>query len=162
MDSPVGAQAFQVYQDAIALLAQIEESPTGYSTDPRLGQIMIEPWYGEVRAYINELRLKREVVKGPYSFSKFRLDDVTSDGRIIFTDCQTNGQEIYSATTGAAVTNSGTSRIAEQIVVYHPSQSSGRSPIENGHSWSSTRVRRIGHPTFVAGDRHDPRTSSNP
>jgi hypothetical protein len=107
----------------MALLAQIEESPTGYSTDPRLGQIMIEPWYGEVRAFIDQLRLKRQVAKGPYSFSRFRLDDVTPDGRIIFTDCQTNSQEIYNATTGVAVTNSGTSQIAEQIVVYHPSQS---------------------------------------
>jgi hypothetical protein len=123
IDSPIGAQAFQVYQHAVALLSQIEESPTGYSTDPRLGQIMIDPWYGEVRAFIDQLRLKRQVVKGPYSYAKFRLDDVTPDGRIIFTDCETNSQEIYNATTGAAVTNSRTTEIPEQVVVYHPSQS---------------------------------------
>jgi hypothetical protein len=123
IDTPVGAQAFQVYQQAFALLIQIEGDPRGSATDPRLGDIMIDPWYAEVRAGINQLRLKREVVKGPYSFSKFRLDDVTPDGRVIFTDCQTNSQEIYSSATGAAVTNSGTGEIHEQIVVYHPTQS---------------------------------------
>jgi hypothetical protein len=117
----VGAKAFSVYQHAFALISQIAASPTGASTDPRLAQVLIDPWYAQVRAQINQLRLKNEVVKGPYSFSKFELDNVMSDGRVIFTDCQTNGQAVYSAKTGAVVGNSGTSRIPEQVVVYHPS-----------------------------------------
>ena len=120
IDSPIGAQAFRVYQQAFALLTQIEESPTGYSTDPRLGQIMIDPWYGEVRAGIDQLRLKSEVVKGTYGFSKFRLDDVTPDGRIIFTDCEVQNEDLYNAHTGAQLTHYGSQQTPEQVVVYHP------------------------------------------
>jgi hypothetical protein len=117
----VGVRAFSVYQQAFALISQIAASPTGASTDPRLAHVLIDPWYAQIRAQINQLRLKNELVKGPYSFSNFKLDDVMSDGRVIFTDCQTNGQAVYSARTGALVRNSGTSRIPEQVVVYHPS-----------------------------------------
>ena len=123
IDSPIGAKAFRVYQQAFALLTQIEESPTGFSTDPRLGQIMIDPWYGEVRAGIDELRLRDEVVKGTYGFSKFRLDDVTSDGRIIFADCEIQNEDLYNARTGARLTQYGSQRTPEQVVLYHPSVS---------------------------------------
>jgi hypothetical protein len=113
----VGQQAFSTYQQAFVLLNQLEASPTGRSTDPRLGQLMLDPWYGEVRAGLDELRLKSEVVKGPYSFSKFQLQQVTADGRVVFTDCQTNGQERYDSRTGARVTNTGVGEISEQVVV---------------------------------------------
>ena len=120
IDSPIGAQAFRVYQQAFALLDSIEKSPRGVSTDPRLAQIMIDPWYGEVRVGIDQLRLKSEVAKGTYGFSKFRLNDVTPDGRIIFTDCEVQNEDLYSAKTGAQLTHYGSQQTPEQIVVYHP------------------------------------------
>jgi hypothetical protein len=121
----VGQQAFTAYQHAFAAISQIAADPNGRSTDPRLAQLLMNPWYGQVVQEINLYRLRNEVVKGAYSFSKFELDDVTSDGRVIFTDCQTNGQTVYSSKTGAPLSNTGTARIPEQVVVYHPSPTSG-------------------------------------
>jgi hypothetical protein len=117
----VGQQAFAAYQHAFAVIAQIEGSPTGRSTDPRLKQILVKPWYSQIIQEINLYRLRSQVVRGPYSFSNFQLDDVTPDGRVIFTDCQTNGQALYNATTGSLVGNSGAARLPEQVVIYHPS-----------------------------------------
>lgn len=117
----VGPQAFAAYQHAFGVIAEIEESPTGRSTDPRLKAVLIDPWFSQVVDEVNLYRLRDEVVRGPYSFSNFHLDQVTSDGRVIFTDCQTNGQAVYSAKTGALVGNDSTARLPEQVVVFHPS-----------------------------------------
>jgi hypothetical protein len=114
----IGQQAFQAYRQALAVVAEIAESPTGRSTDPRLRAVLIDPFYSEVVQEINLYRLRNQVVRGSYSISNFRLDAVTADGRVIFTDCQTNSQALYSATTGALVGNGGTSEIPEQVVVY--------------------------------------------
>jgi hypothetical protein len=84
---------------------------------------MIDPWYAEVRAGIDQQRLKSEVVKGTYGFSKFRLNDVTPDGRIIFTDCEVQNEDLYSATTGAQLSHYGSQQTPEQVVVYHPTAS---------------------------------------
>lgn len=120
-NSTVGQEAFAAYQQAFTLIAQIAASPTGVSTDPRLAQVLMNPWYLEVVQEINVYRLRDEVVKGPYSFSNFHLDDVTTDGRVIFTDCQTNGQAVYNAKTGALIGSAGTTRIPEQVVAYRTS-----------------------------------------
>jgi hypothetical protein len=134
IDSPIGAQAFAAYQRAAALLSQIEGSPTGASTDPRLAQAFVDPRYSEVRTEVNALRLKDFVLRGPFSYSNFKLDDVTPDGRIIFTDCQSNDQQLFNGKTGAPVTYTGSlgglvitpgaGRIPEQVVVYHPTPTS--------------------------------------
>ncbi len=105
------------------MIAQVAGSPTGVSTDPRLAQLLMNPWYLEVVQAINVYRLHDEIVKGTYSFSNFHLDQVTADGRVIFTDCQTNGQAVYDAKTGALVGRSGTTRIPEQVVAYRNSAS---------------------------------------
>jgi hypothetical protein len=133
----IGGQAFATYQHAFAVLVQIEGDPAGRSTDPRLAQVIVNPWYSELVQEINQLRLKNEVVKGSYSFSNFRLDQVTADGRVIFTDCQTNSQEVYSAKTGAPVSDSGTSRIPEQVVVYHPAGGAWRVADDNTNTAGS-------------------------
>jgi hypothetical protein len=121
----VGQQAFLAYQNAFGLIAQVAESPTGRSTDPRLGEVLANPYYAEVVQEINNYRLRDEVVRGTYSFANFHLDSVTSDGRVIFTDCQTNGQAVYSVKTGALVGNAGTAQIPEQVVAYRASPSGG-------------------------------------
>lgn len=113
----IGQQAFSTYQQAFALLNQLAESPTGRSIDPRLPTLMLQPWYAEVIADINLLRTRNQFVKGSYSFSNFQLSQVTPDGRVIFFDCQTNSQELYDSRTGAKLTNSGTLKIDEQVVV---------------------------------------------
>jgi hypothetical protein len=127
----IAGEAFATYQRAFAVLVQIEGDPAGRSTDPRLAQLIVNPWYSEVVQQINELRLRAEVLKGSYSFSNFQLDQVTGDGRVIFTDCQTNSQEAHSARTGAQITHTGTYRIREQIVVYHPSPGTWQVADEN-------------------------------
>ena len=96
-----------------------------------MSQLIVNPWYTEVVQQINELRLKAEVLKGSYSFSEFALDQVTADGRVIFTDCQTNSEEAYSTRTGAQLTHTGTYRIREQIVVYHPNPQTWQVADEN-------------------------------
>lgn len=121
----VGQQAFLAYQNAFGLIAQIAESPTGRSTDPRLGEVLANPYYTEVVQEINNYRLRDEVVRGTYSFANFHLDAVTPDGRVIFTDCQTNGQAVYSVKTGALVGNAGTAQIPEQVVAYRASPTDG-------------------------------------
>lgn len=122
-NSTIGQEAFAAYQQAFTVIAQVAGSPTGVSTDPRLAQLLMNPWYLEVVQAINVYRLHDEIVKGTYSFSNFHLDQVTADGRVIFTDCQTNGQAVYDAKTGALVGRSGTTRIPEQVVAYRNSAS---------------------------------------
>lgn len=117
----VGEEAFTAYKSAFSVIAAIAGSPTGISTDPRLAQVLMNPWYLQVVQEINVYRLRDEVVKGTYSFSNFQLDSVTPDGRVIFTDCQTNSQAVYNARTGALIGNAGTSRIPEQVVAYRSS-----------------------------------------
>jgi hypothetical protein len=117
----VGQQAFLAYQNAFAVIAQIEGDPTGRSTDPRLKAALVDPWLTQIVQMINNYRLRDQVVRGTYSFANFHLDSVTPDGRVIFTDCQTNSQAVYSAKTGALVGNDSTARLPEQVVVYHPS-----------------------------------------
>jgi hypothetical protein len=129
--SAIAGQAFATYQEAFAVLAELEENPTGRSTDALLPRLMVNPWYSEVIDQIDQLRLKNEVVRGPFSFSDFQLDQVTPDGRVIFTDCQSNSQEVYSSLTGAQVSDTGTYQIREQIVVYHPSSGVWRVADEN-------------------------------
>jgi hypothetical protein len=134
IDSPIGAQAFAAYQRAEALLAQIEGSPTGRSTDPRLAKAFVDPRYAEVRTEIDALRLKDFVLRGPFSYSNFKLDNVTADGRIIFTVCEFNDQQLYDGRTGAPVTYTGSlgglvvtpgaGQIPAQAVVYHPTSTS--------------------------------------
>lgn len=123
-DPSIGQQAFSAYQHAFGVIADIAGSPTGRSTDPRLRQALTDPFYSEVVQEINVYRLRDEVVRGTYSFANFHLDNITADGRVIFTDCQTNSQAIYDAKTGAQVGNAGTSRIPEQVVAYRSSPSS--------------------------------------
>lgn len=120
---PVGQQAFAAYQHAFGVIAEIEGSPTGRSTDPRLRAVLIDPWFSQIAEEISVYRLRDEVVRGSYSFTNFHLDEVMADGRVIFTDCQVNGQAVYNAKTGALVGSSATARLAEQVVVYHPSPS---------------------------------------
>lgn len=120
-NAAIGLSAFNAYQHAFSVIAEIAGSQTGVSTDPRLAQVLTNPWYLQVVQEINLYRLRGEVVRGDYSFSNFHLDAVTADGRVIFTDCQTNSQAIYDAKTGALVGNPGTSRIAEQVVAYRTS-----------------------------------------
>ena len=117
----VGQQAFAAYQHAFGVIADIEGSPTGRSTDPQLRSLLIDPWFTQIAQEINVYRFRDEVVRGLYSFTNFHLDQVTADGRVIFTDCQVNGQAVYNAKSGALVGNSGTGRLAEQVVVFHPS-----------------------------------------
>ena len=119
----VGQQAFLAYQNAFGVIAQIASDPTGISTDPRLEQVLANPFYLEVVQEINIYRLRDEVVKGSYSFSDFHLDSVTADGRVIFTDCQTNSQALYNAKTGALIGNAGTTQIPEQVVAFRSSPS---------------------------------------
>lgn len=121
--STVGQEAFLAYQHAFGVIAEIAGSPTGRSTDPRLSQVLMDPFYSEVVQEINVYRLRDQVVRGSYSFANFRLDTVTTDGRVIFTDCQTNSQALYSAKTGALVGNAGTSQVPEQVVAYRSSPS---------------------------------------
>lgn len=121
----VGQQAFLAYQSAFGVIAKIAESPTGRSTDPRLAAVLADPYYAEVVQKINNYRLRDEVVRGAYSFANFHLASVTPDGRVIFTDCQTNGQGVYSVKTGALVGNAGTAQIPEQVVAYRASPTSG-------------------------------------
>lgn len=116
-------QAFDAYQHAFGVIAAIAGDPNGRSTDPRLNQVLVDPFYSEVIQEINVYRLRDEVVHGSYSFANFHLDSITADGRVIFTDCQTNSQVVYSAKTGAVVGNAGTSRIPEQVVAYKASPS---------------------------------------
>jgi hypothetical protein len=122
----IAGEAFTTYEHAFAVVVQIEGDPSGRATDPRLEQLMVNPWYSEVVQSINQFRLKDQIVKGPYSFSNFHLDQVTSDGRVIFTDCQKESQEIYSASTGAQLSHYGLQTTPEQIVVYHPAGGSWR------------------------------------
>jgi hypothetical protein len=82
---------------------------------------MANPWYGEVVQAIDQFRLKNEVVRGPYSFTNFHLDQVTTDGRVIFTDCERESQEVFTASTGTQLTHYGLEVTPEQVVVYHPS-----------------------------------------
>ncbi len=117
----VGQQAFLAYQHAFGVIAQLEASPTARSTDPRLRDVLIDPWFSQIAEEISVYRLRDEVVRGPYSFTNFHLDQVMADGRVIFTDCQVNGQAVYNAKTGALVGSSATAHLAEQVVVYHPS-----------------------------------------
>ena len=117
-DPAVGQQAFTAYERAFSVIAEIAGDPSARSTDPRLAQALVDPFYSQVVQEINLYRLRDEVVHGSYSFANFRLDTVSSDGRVIFTDCQTNSQAIYNAKTGALVGNAGTSRIPEQVVAY--------------------------------------------
>lgn len=119
--SGVAAQAFDAYQRAFGILAEIEGDPTGRATDPRLAEAMANPWYGEVVQAIDQFRLKNEVVRGPYAFTNFRLDQVTTDGRVIFTDCERESQEVFTASTGTQLTHYGLEVTPEQVVVYHPS-----------------------------------------
>jgi hypothetical protein len=109
------------YQHAFGVIAEIEGSPTGRSTDPRLRAVLIDPWFSQIVQEINLYRLRDEVVHGPYSFTNFHLDEATADGRVIFTDCEINSQAVYNAKTGALVDSAGTARLPEQVVVYHPS-----------------------------------------
>lgn len=120
-DPTIGQKAFAAYQHAFGVIAEIEGSPTGRSTDPRLRAVLIDPWFTQIVQEINLYRLRDEFVRGPYSFANFHLDEVTTDGRVIFTDCQTNAQAVYNAKTGAVVGNDSTARLPEQVVVYHPS-----------------------------------------
>jgi hypothetical protein len=122
-NSTAGQEAFAAFQQAFTVIAQVAGSPTGVSTDPRLAQVLMNPFYLQVVQEINVYRLRGEVVKGPYSFSNFHLDEVTGDGRVIFTDCQTNGQAVYNAKTGALIGSGGTTRIPEQVVAYRSSPS---------------------------------------
>jgi len=134
IDSPIGAQAFAAWQHASRVLSQIEGNPGGIATDPQLAQNFIAPALNEVAQEIDQLRLRGYVLRGPFSFSRFKLDEVTPDGRIIFTDCQNNTEQLYNAKTGQLITTPvpignmvvtpGPSRIAEQVVVYHPSSTS--------------------------------------
>ena len=121
--STIGQEAFAAYQQAFTVIAQVAGSSTGVSTDPRLARLLMNPWYLEVVQQINVYRLRDEIVKGTYSFSNFHLDEVTADGRVIFTDCQTNGQAVYNAKTGALVGSADTTRIPEQVVAYRSSAS---------------------------------------
>jgi hypothetical protein len=123
--SAVGQQAFLSYQQAFGVIAEISGTPTARSTDPRLSEVLIDPFYSEVVQEINVYRLRDEVVRGSYSFANIHLDTVTTDGRVIFTDCQTNSQAVYSAKTGALVGDAGTSHIPEQIVAFRSSPSAG-------------------------------------
>jgi hypothetical protein len=116
-----GQQAFLAYKNAFGVIAQIESDPVGRSTDPRLKAALIDPWLTQIVQMINNYRLRDQVVRGSYSFANFHLDSVTPDGRVIFTDCQTNSQAVYSVKTGALVGNDATARLPEQVVVYHPS-----------------------------------------
>jgi hypothetical protein len=59
-------------------------------------------------------------VKGSYGFLNFHLDQVTSDGRVIFTDCEKQNEDLYSSKTGAQLTHYRTQETPEQVVVYHP------------------------------------------
>jgi hypothetical protein len=118
--SAVGQQAFLAYQHAFGVIAEIEGTPTGRSTDTRLRSVLIDPWFSQIVQEINLYRLRDEVVHGPYSFRNFHLETITADGRVIFTDCQINSQAVYSAKTGTLVGNTATARLAEQVVVYHP------------------------------------------
>jgi hypothetical protein len=122
----VASQAYETYQRAFALLVELEGNPGGRATDPRLAQLMVDPWYSEVVQAIDQFRLKNEVVKGPYSFSNFHLDQVAPDGRVIFTDCEKETQEVYSASTGAQLTHYGVQTTPEQVVVFHPAGGSWR------------------------------------
>lgn len=117
----VGQQAFLAYQNSFRVIAQIEGDPMGRSTDPRLKAALVDPWLTQIVQMINNYRLRDQVVRGTYSFANFHLDSVTPDGRVIFTDCQTNSQAVYSAKTGALVGNDSTARLPEQVVVYHAS-----------------------------------------
>jgi hypothetical protein len=118
--SAVGREAFLAYQHAFGVIAEIEGTPTGRSTDTRLRSVLIDPWFSQIIQEINLYRLRDEVVHGPYSFTNFDLETITADGHVIFTDCQINSQAVYSARTGAVVGNTATARLAEQVVVYHP------------------------------------------
>ena len=122
-NSAIGQEAFAAYQQAFEVIARVAGSPTGVSTDPRLAQVLMNPWYLEVVQEINVYRLHDEIVKGTYSFSNFQLDQVTTDGRVIFTDCQTNGQAVYNAKTGALIGSADTTKIPEQVVAYRSSSS---------------------------------------
>jgi hypothetical protein len=117
----VGQQAFAAYEHAFDVIAEIEGDPTGRSTDPRLQSILINPWLTQIVSEINLFRLRDQIVKGTVSFTNFELTTVTGDGRVIFTDCQVNGQAVHNAKTGLIVGNDLTQRLAEQVVVYHPS-----------------------------------------
>jgi hypothetical protein len=134
IDSPVGAQAFAAWQHASSVVAQIEGDPTGTATDSRLAQNLVAPALNEVADQIVQLRLHGYVLRGPYSFSNFRLDDVTADGRVIFTDCQRNTRQLYNSKTGELiarpvpignmVVTPGPSQVPEQVVIYHPTSTS--------------------------------------
>jgi hypothetical protein len=114
--------------------AQIEADPTGTFTDPRLAQSFVAPALNYVKQELVQLRLHGYVLRGPYSLSNFKLDDVTTDGRIIFTDCQKNIEQLYKAKTGELITipvpignmvvRPGPGQIPEQVVVYHPTSAS--------------------------------------
>ena len=136
----LGAQAFAAYRGAFGLIAQIEGSPAGRSTDPRLRQVLVDPWYSKIVQEINLYRLRNEVVRGAYSFSNFRLDDVTTDGRVIFTDCQLNSQAVYDAKTGALIGDSGSASLPEQVVEYHPTGSAWRVADDNAVTGGTPKI----------------------
>jgi hypothetical protein len=121
----VGQEAYLAFQHAFGVVADIAGNPIGRSTDPRLSEVLVGPLYTQVVQEINVYRLRDEVVRGAYSFANFHLDTVTPDGRVIFTDCQTNSQSVFSAKTGALIGNAGTARIPEQVVAYRNSPSTG-------------------------------------
>jgi hypothetical protein len=129
------------YQHAFGVIADIAGNPTGRSTDPRLSEVLVDPFFSEVAQEINVYRLRDEVVRGSYSFAGFHLDSVTADGRVIFTDCQTNGQAIYSVKTGALVGSAGTSQIPEQVVAYQSSPSAGFKIADDNQGSAVTEAR---------------------
>ena len=139
--SVIGQEAFAAYQQAFEVIAQVAGSPTGVSTDPRLAQVLMNPWYLEVVQEINVYRLHDEIVKGTYSFSNFQLDQVTTDGRVIFTDCQTNGQAVYNAKTGALIGSADTTKIPEQVVAYRSSSSAAFKIADDNQGTATTGAR---------------------
>lgn len=148
--SDIGHQAFAAYQQASILLYKIEGSPTGSGSDSRLATSFVNPGYSEVQAQINALREKGFVLSGPYSFANFQLDQVTPDGRVIFTVCETSDQGLFDASTrlpvtytsslGGLVVTPGTSIIPEQVVVYHPSATTWQVADDNTNTAGSAHA----------------------